>query len=33
VVGWLNVNEGTTHRVALTVAHAVAPETLIQRLR
>ena len=33
VVGWLNINEGTTHRVALTVAHAVAPETLIQRLR
>ncbi len=33
VVGWLNIDEGTTHRVALTVAHAVAPETLLQRLR
>lgn len=33
VVGWLSVDEGSLHRVALTVASAVAPETLIQRLR
>ncbi|MBW4029607.1 MAG: D-alanyl-D-alanine carboxypeptidase [Acidobacteria bacterium] len=33
VVGWLDLNEGTPHRVALTVARAVAPPTLIQRLR
>lgn len=33
VVGWLNINEGTTHRVALTVARPVTPPTLIQRLR
>ena len=33
VVGWLSVDEGSLHRVALTVASAVAPETLVQRLR
>ena len=33
VVGWLTIDEGSVHRVALTVASAVAPETLIQRLR
>ena len=32
-VGWLSVNEGTTHRVALTVDHAVVPATILQRLR
>ena len=33
VVGWLTIDEGSVHRVALTVASAVAPETLVQRLR
>jgi D-alanyl-D-alanine carboxypeptidase (penicillin-binding protein 5/6) len=33
VVGWLSVNEGTTHRVALTVASRASPESLLERLR
>lgn len=33
VVGWLSVNEGTTHRVALTVARRVSPPSLFERLR
>jgi len=33
VVGWLEVTAGSLHRVALTVAHAISPETLLERLR
>jgi serine-type D-Ala-D-Ala carboxypeptidase (penicillin-binding protein 5/6) len=33
VVGWLDVNDGATVRVPLTVAHRIAPLSLVQRLR
>ena len=33
VVGWFSVDEGSAHRVALTVAHRVTPESLLERLR
>jgi len=33
VVGWLSVDEGTVHRVAVTVARRVSPASLLERLR